>query len=1588
MQVNICDGIEKLTDAVLEKNYAYILKLAENKITTEVQVDFRYIEWFDLWSLIQLLFILQGKEVKNKKRSILLLSPDAITTSGEQRLQDQRNIKATLKFLLDTEFLNRAEDLGVKIFLQKKMNVNSVESIDLIEIKQIAGEALNTRNASDSSRPLIPITAISKLKLQTVRNQLFTMADRIFKEYQHEAIVQEAGIGDCLLSELIYNVKAHANDSGYIALRAGLSLSRLKEKNTHDYENRKNARKRHPLEDWRTYFKKYPDDSYFELLIADKGKGISQTITEDKEIDKKIDKKINKLPDSIEKEHKLLEYALQPYSSRLSIQERKKRNLTDFTGLGAVKFIIEEYLGALLIRERGGRHIFGTCTRPTGNCYDSVSVRDNSNKKYTKRTLAQIPGVSVTAIIPMKRGLHKTHSTPPIVASADCDDVKTEAFDSIAYYRIRPVKNTIFNSVLDNKIGIRWKTVANHITKLGDKKDIVLLDINSSTIDKNDLWSGLVTVYKACQERKKALILCGINQRLSFRLEDYILLDKKRISNNKEWLLLAFGDNLSVYCLGDFEKNQEHKIILSRKIIDSFVEGSNVASNTLKLLNDANYIETKVETWRISQAKFKTTLYILREKLNKIYADTLKKEIENSPAYLSNKPSQLVDGNIVTDYLCIHSISQRRNIFTDLSRLICLLSNSFEVDFVLSVGITSKSLAKDLAQHLYDRQLLKRLEKLTTEEITNNKKEDQAEHFGFYVYHDYFHFDYGESARNVIKKDSKVLLVVDGIRSGANCREAIKHIRNSEAEIIGIIALFDLSYEGLPRVIDDVPLQCAIEMLIRNAKSNEKAEYYVSPDTGTLQPLSNKHSYENWHVILTKQQAYRYIEAYGLIIKGHTTFFDQHFAITISLPHLLSSSTAMNIELLHNLQNIIKKNKIDCIIYPDDSSISTLVDRLIKIPYVSKNTKTVMCRHSKCPNSESGYELDIIGNKILSNAKNIFILEDETYTGSSIKNILRICLSHQDANPKKLIIFSVIDSMKSLEKKNLISLMEGYKNNRRKITIKFMSFMHFSLFSYWSKSECPLCQRYDQLDGILKSNPLYMEEDYALRRTEVLEPVPTEQDPQARKKLNHYSSLINYSRPFMEESVSISTSEGQIILFEEAYVEGDIGWLVSLVHPSHPKQTSIGLLLEIIGILSRDFSLLHQSKVKDKFLKYVRLQVFGKYFEGKHLARLMELLSNWQLNCLIYVWFDLWLTLFEEDEISFYESYPGAYILIRSVTNRQEHPLKNEMLNVFNNKVGKLLDESRCSLDFKLKRKALLAAGLRTSVYRYTQEYRHIAPLVAEITRVVAYYPLEKSAHWILWKGLNSFALCEKGEITKKYVFVLQMMSQLFIASSSLALVDPIFIEVTEHPGFTKLQDVYENLKDECKKRVEIGSQYKIIRNYANELKNILYEDKSPNGFNVKLQKYLEAYKCSLSDIIDKISASLGEQDVAFNNDIELSAFNVVMDNSCLVHSFEEISKNLADAKKRYFTKQCQLTFPTERFPVNICITCDSEKIFFEIENKATEKDCEEVDNKTEHGITQIEVNLRRLGHNYNIESIKEGEKSRIIQKIEIWRVN
>lgn len=1152
--VNLCEGLSRLSDAELEANYGKILARAQE--APEIWADFRHVEWFDLWALVQLLFLLDSEHLRNVPRKVLLRSPNAVGGTYDRSNREREIVKAGLQFLSDIEFLDRAMELGAELWLQDQLDPRNLEKVDPTIIRQITDPNSDLHLVADDSRPIIPITRLSTLDLSEKRDQLYQRAEQIFGGFHTESIVESAGLGDCLLTELALNVRHHGGEDGYVALRAGAGLYRIKRDSPKDYRIQRRFRSHHRLGDWRTYFRSRPDDAYFELIVADRGPGIASSIVQDP----RLPDRVREPPESLTKMHALIEYAMEAESSRHSPEERTRRGMTDFTGLAAVRFVLEAHNGALLIREPCSRHVFGAAATggPTALTMFDHLCSASRVKPIPTQQLHHIPGVSVTAIIPMQR-VH--HHPVGVDIRHTLTHVASESSDlhrRIAVFRA-PRGTPAHATFLDENLGQSWRTIAPRIQALDPTIRLVVIDIAQTSLEKNELWPGIVVVSKACWERGLGLVFAGITERFVSRIEEFASLDKRKIANGTDWLTAGFGDQATGYVFGMFGHNPEERRAVAHEVIGVIGGDVRVTPRIERLLHGTNYLEAEEQGKEKQYSRLvlrpTATFAQVRAALQIAYEQSLATEIAQTSAWLPGRPVQLAARTMVADYLCVHSVTQLRHLYPDLARLAVMWASLFEFDFILSVGTAAQGAARIIAETLSHRHLA--------------STEGSISH---YAYQDYFSFDHGEGPRQLIRRESKVLVVVDAIRSGAHTQEVVEHVRHCDAEVVGIVTLFDLSEGQKVRDLNGIPVGAALKLPVRRLTAEMEAEFVEVPFSLELQAATQT-SETDTTTLLSKAQAYRYLEAYGLIMCGHSTFFEQHFERTISLPYLLNSSAPMKAELVYCAMDLIRREKIDSILFPEHSSISALVDSVAK-SCSPDSVSTIMCRRTAWPDSAGRYALDLVGKHRLAAARNVLILEDESYTGNSIKGLLAIALGRGEGI-RKVVIFTVVDSMRHSERTSLRGLLAAASGSggtgAGRCEIKTIAFMRFSVCAYWTSESCPLCRELRMMERPDFRQLGFIEDAYAQERIKELTPHQTDQDYRARRAARRLPSFFAAQRPLAREVVTISTYEGLEIYCEEAYVEGDLSWLVDRCHPSDPEHFHLETLVAVIELLSRDF---------------------------------------------------------------------------------------------------------------------------------------------------------------------------------------------------------------------------------------------------------------------------------------------------------------------------------------------------------------------------------------------------------------------------------
>lgn len=1545
------------TDAFFESNYNKFLVNAHQYKT--IDIDFRKAKWYDLWALIQLLILLSKDDFVKKTRKILLISPDSVPRYLPDFDKKIERIIKALTFLVNSEFLNHAVKMGVELFLQINPSGN-FEKVEIDKIIKIINRISEKPLIAFETNFIIPITKLSDLNLDEKRDELFQRSKELFQDYYNEPIVQEAGLGDCLISELVQNVYTHGKGKGYIALRVLPGLKKYKRDGADEkYEDAKRIKKNYRLCDYREFFNYHIEEPFFELIVVDFGEGISKTILEDPRLyaSEKLKNDILAEQDINKRRHKLIRYALENTSSRFSKEERIKNDYSDFTGLAAIQYVLYEHEGVFLVREKNTRHYFDPSNNIEGKYFENVFLEDYE----TKRKFPNLNGVTITILIPIKRHSFRKIGHLPKYEILNKIIFETFEYNEIIIYHVKDAR-CFYHSYLNTKYGKSWEEIISDISEI-KKTKAILIDIRFASLDKNTLWPKLMHIRKICFEKKTPIFLCGVNHRSAWRIEEYLNLERQNEKNINEWILLAFGDDYQIYCFCFLNKSYIPKDYISDKISEFFQDKSiELNFKEKSLLYTSHYTEKNEK----GELIFVTSFSYLANYFSKAQGKLLEKRIIKTNAWVTAKV-KLSNGEKLNNYLCIHSITQMRDLHLDLLRIIRLYAFRYKFDFVISVGIVYNEFAKIISKDI------------PFIEGTSLIFKD----VGYYVYYDYFSFDHGESSNKVIKSNSNVLILVDGIRKGDHVLEALEHVRDCDAHVIAIISILDLSEKEELSILDlsereglnhfeKIPIQCCLKIPIRTLENVEEndIEYIESPFSHTLSKLTDIFN-NDWKVILRKKQAYRYLEENGLILKGHSIFINQHFARTISLPYLLNSSTSFNMELIKTTLELIRETEIDCIIFPDHSSIHNLVSQLEKRAK-GIEFKTVMCKFAVWPDRTVGYKLDREGEERLKSAKRIMILEDEIYTGSSIKNILILIFSTLREKLEKIIVFTIINSMKAYESTSIVKLIQelfhiNNKYEKKEKIISFYAFMQFSLCSYWNKDSCPICQLIRDFNRSLTLRFGFLEEKYAEERIKQLEPHIMDQDFFARRKMTPVIKIKNFTSE-ISGAVTITSQEGLEIYCEEKYIEGDIAWLINRIdkYRSSIFIQEKDVILTIIEILSRDLSIIRRLRLQKQWFDNLRTLLTQKIIYKNYLARFMEILAIWPLHCLYKIWVDLIKILFEENYEHLIDCYPGAQFLLFEIDNRPNHKFKSLLLNDFESRIQLLL-KGTLPNDEEGRTKCQLFMCLKRSAFGNRPENKSISALISDMIYILAYYSPEKINHMIFRKCLNLLCLA-KEEYKSEYRIVSQLASQLWYILESLTQQDPNALVIRHLPEYQKLGVQIEFLQNIYSYKNSLAEKLKNINQSANIIKMILFGDNMKGHFRAVLEEYIDKYKCTFSKMMKpfeekkfilKYSGSFNKSD--FNN------IFTVIDESSMEDVFGELAINLERAREKYswnnLSNQKSLVYE-----IDIITNESMDKIELSIKNECIMEDYENIKKGlVGKGIGRMKTKLNWLGHTFDI---------------------
>lgn len=1542
---------KQFSDFNFENRYSQIKKEFEN--SEEVIIDFRFFKWFDLWAIIQLLILIDQFYLKANKKGIqiILLNPDFLIEE-----KNKSTAYTTLNFLFDMEFLHRAKELGCKILLQQTAVKNDLRPIDdLTDLQKLILYSKNSEKENHSAHHIIPITRLETLDIGHQRERLFLESRAVFENLFTEAIIQEATLGDCILAELVSNAKIHGDGKGYVAMRAVGGLRRLVKDDESEYVKGQSLRTKHPLKDWRRYFQDHYEEGYFELIVIDQGEGISSTITKSETIPRDLLNNNEESVSYLNSLHKRIHYALDLYTSSLSQDKRKEKNLTELTGLGAISSVLTSNDGCLLIREKSLRHIFyGEANK---HFYFSGFEVKKDNKK-SEKGFAEARGTAVTALVPM-RNLHTADEKYKLLPK-NSEYEQEFLNENTKFYKLVDLHKSSLSYVEELYKGETWKTISEQITELPNVITAVLVDVKNISVEKNYLWKGIVQLKQICDEKRIGFFLSGLDTRIVARLNEWAAADAKLINENPSWIILGFSDDSYFHLIGlnKIDHKERERIVSEIGNFFCYNDSDAVRNKTKEMLSNSNYLRwTSQDDTGYMNFRLKADYSFLKRLLKQNYAEKIENHIKKSSAWKEEEPVKLIGGDVVSEYLCIHSVTQIEGIYPDFARLIKMMSHEFSFNFVLTVGTATRaSIAQDLCNY-YNRP--------------PDDKSDSSENVIFYSYQDYFSFDHGESTKAVMGENSNVLIIVDGIRKKEHCDEAIDHVLDCDAKVAGIITLIDLN-GNLPNKHGDIPLRYVLRLPVSLEDKNEPM-WLEDPYSHKLRPpIESKE--ELWKVFYEQERAYHFAETFGIIQKGHTVFLERHHWRSFALSYLFHTKTTLSIELINKVVDLIKNQKIDTIVYPEHSAISKLIE-IVRFNLPKNRLNSVVCRRATYPGKSTYYTLNILGKEMLSKGKRILVIDDQCFSGNSLKSMINLTLKHSN-DLKHISVFVVIESMLKAEKKLFTTFLRNLTNKKGKNTaIGLNAFMSFPVFKYWTPQSCPVCKLRNVFEKNRESKYDFIESQYAKRRLKQLEPHWLNLESSKRMKLTPLNTEVKLKRPNRSE-VSVATIEGYELFCESSYVEGDIKWLVERINPERHDIFPPEIIISVIELLTRDVSLLFRVRLRKSLLENLVKLIRVKKIRGSQLGLLLETLSQFPLFCLKdELWESIWTTFLNETEPHFNECYEGAQFLLQDVNRRSNHTLRKKLLNEFEEKTFAVIEQLPNDSTYA-KKKAMLKCLLRS--YRFERPVAFYW-LIDQISQLLK-YPITNAPthHQILYKDLIGLSNLKDESNKSDYIATIQMLKQLQYLLALLARHHQIdSTEIKIHLGYDRFNWLLNGIEHEFGENFE-ESKTK-INDYARELLELLFLNRPEFSehsreqrlsFKATLEGFIDRYHKSLAEVLKPI-LELKNKGVQIDNiEIENNR-RVVFDDKAVKEVFEELARNfdnhnkgLQDNKNREGVTVSRSLFSNPTIKTKV--TYEGAFVLIEFQNLCSAEDRKHIEKGGNNGIKQITKGLEKFGYEYD----------------------
>ncbi|HKB68325.1 MAG TPA: phosphoribosyltransferase family protein [Pyrinomonadaceae bacterium] len=776
------------------------------------------------------------------------------------------------------------------------------------------------------------------------------------------------------------------------------------------------------LPPWQKQFIEHHKSPYMEIVLADCGRGIPDSISDS-------------LPTN-RSAWESIKYAFEPHSTR------KTEPLPGRRGLAWLKQKMAEVHGAIHVESNGANYVMadmgsGLVELPSS---PSPAKRIGLGKKIISRG-PQLDGTFVHVLFPLKVGPPKRHLPrfPRWRELRDPQSLFTRSRTALIRFQVP------FELIGDKPSAEKWDEYLSKIeTAIAkDAGILAVLDLNHPNVTRAAL-EHLFGRFLLRSGLRGRLMAINCDRHLVSRLDTVDSIEQMRES---KLIFPLFEATLRMHWVGASVTDET-------SLLTSFMRGNLQGLKELEELAAANpgyFIHALDEP-----VDFSFNIDMVESLVRKTIGDSL---IESLRARQAMNEGRFVLPNrtAVTTYIEPHQI------FAD-TEIASALCNHLSILLRWRYSRLSETKASDVRV-------------LTATRIGRDIAMRMPATFParFFVYYDY-HLVRPDKPRLVKHLAGKsVVIVVDIISTGSQVNELIKVCEDAGAFVIGIVSFIDFKSEELGHQFSSREIEIEHKTFARLPQilsEPQPGDIPVDKYTLSITPMPDmeRERIRDGSALLSLNRCLRMLEDCQVMHHGHYELFGHHYEFVVNMSRLLTLPSPELDEMLRACETAILKgadvsHPTAIVMYPDLSSAHILQGSLEKRLGIRRVLKTrlrfVEARRGSRARGRRYWltqqeleELRLWTNETYPKGFSVLLLDDGASSGETLLALLDLA---RELGPNRVAAFVLINRMPHLQTYHHreIERFAWAASN-------FECLVHLNI-PVFSRDSCPMCQERSEL---------------------------------------------------------------------------------------------------------------------------------------------------------------------------------------------------------------------------------------------------------------------------------------------------------------------------------------------------------------------------------------------------------------------------------------------------------------------------------------------------------------------------------------------